>query len=156
MRYPVPAGYFLTIELHLFVNGPAERMHHCALHGAPQTLWIDYETAVVTTHKPLCPHMTGLAVHFDFGNLGSNGLAAEGVGDASPGQDVSLADRLWRRTAVPAISFRGCLEYGNRARALRVTRIGPKQLQTEFQRVGLRRCRQLVDERFRCECRLWA
>ena len=37
--------------------------------------------------------MAGLAIHLDLGDLGDDGLAAEGVGDAAAGQDVAGAAR---------------------------------------------------------------
>ena len=42
--------------------------------------------------EPLHPNVTGSAVDLDFGDLGHDGLAAVGVGDAAAGQDVAAAE----------------------------------------------------------------
>ena len=113
-------------------------------------LGVDHQPAVVRADQPLHPDVAGPAVHLDLGNLRDDRLAAEGVGDAAAGEDVAGADALRRRTRVPAVLLRRRLEHGDRARALEaavVGRAGRQQLQAELDRIGLRRRRQLVDER---------
>jgi hypothetical protein len=56
----------------------------------------DHQAAVVSARQRLRPHVTGLAVHLDLGDLRHNGLAAERVRDTAPGQDVSFSRGAWR------------------------------------------------------------
>ena len=92
MRDPVHARHLLGVELHFLVERAAQRVEHAALDGAAQRLRVDDQPAVVRAHQPLHPDVTGPAIHLDLGDLGDDGLAAEGVGDAAPGEDVAGAD----------------------------------------------------------------
>src|SRR5215813_11798870 len=102
----------------------------------PQTLRVDHEAAVMSAHQLPGPDMAGLAVHFDFGDLGNHGLPTERVCDAASGQDISVAGRFWRRARIPAIYLRGCLENRDGPSAPETGIVGSgggQHLHTEFQ-----------------------
>src|SRR5215471_9109190 len=105
MREPVDARDLLGIELHFLMDRPADRMLHTALDASPQGFGINDQSAVVAAGEPLDPDMTGLAVDFNLGNHGGDSLAAERVSNTTACENVALADRLWRRTRIPAECF---------------------------------------------------
>src|SRR6516225_2752105 len=101
--------------------------------------------------------MTGLTIYLNFSDLRNDGLPPERVSDTAPGQNVSVAGWLRRKTRVPAIGFRHGLESRNRPRPFKPAVIvcsGLKHLHPEFEGISLRCCGQFVYERLRGERRL--
>src|SRR2546422_5043358 len=99
-------------------------MKHAALDGAAQPLRIDDQPAVVRANESLHPNAASSAIHLDLGNLCDHRLAAVGIRNTPPGENVSISDRSRRRTSIPTISLRRSLEYGDGARPLEPVVIG--------------------------------
>ena len=117
MRVPIDASDFFGIELHFLVERSAQRMEHGAFDRASQRLGVDYQPAVVRAHKPPHPNVASSAIHFDLGNLRNDRLATERVRDSTAAENVCSRHRFRRRTSVPTISFRRCLDHGDGARS---------------------------------------
>src|SRR5258706_3639644 len=110
VRTPVNAGDLLRIELDFLPERPAQCLQHAALDGVVKPQGIDDQAAVVGTHQTFCPDATGLKIDFDFGDHGSNGIAAVGVRDTSSREYVATpAQSFPRRAPIPALPPGGCL-----------------------------------------------
>ena len=93
--------------------------------------------------------MTGFAINLDLGDLCDHRLAAEGICDAAPCENIPRAQRFRRGTMVPTVSFHRRLHDSDGTRALErvvISRRGGEEPHPEIDRVGLRCCRQLVDK----------
>ena len=116
MGDPVHAGHLFGVEGDFLVQRAAQRVQHGAFDGAARAFGVDDESAVVRAHQALHPNVARLPVHFHLGDLGRHGLAAEGIGDASAGENVSRAGLFPRGTRLPAIRFCGRLNAGDGSR----------------------------------------
>ena len=96
-------------------------------------------------------------MHVDVGDLCDDRLIAERVRNAAAGENRPRAARFGRRTRIPPIGLRRRFDGGNRAgtpESFVVGRARREKFQSEFDRVGLRCRRELVDERLGCKGRL--
>ncbi len=95
VREPVDARHLLGGEPDFLVKGAAQAVKRTTFQRATKALRIYNQTAVVSAHQALRPHMTGLAIHLYLGDLGNDRLPAEGVSDTATREDIPFTARSW-------------------------------------------------------------
>ena len=152
MRCPIPAQHLLRIERDLFVQRTADAVQRGAFDGTAQRLGVDHQAAVVSNHGALDPDAPGLAIDLDFDELRDDRLIAVRVGDAAAREHVTIAAlRVRPRARLPAELLGRRLQHRDRTCPLEAVVIVSGRGQhphAELERVGVRRKRHLVDERF--------
>ncbi len=66
---PIPADHPPGVKADFLMKRATQAVKGAAFDGVMQAFRIDHQPAIVRAHDPPGPHMTGLSIHFDVGNL---------------------------------------------------------------------------------------